>query len=99
MILSIELGCLKDHSETAFIAISAALLFGKWNSPVDIQQNARLFISFSKQIFNVFIYQSSRFFSNSELSSLATIGPTICITFFAGRLYASVSIGIAVGCS
>ena len=55
MILSIELGCFKDQSNTVLTAISAALLFGKRNSQVYIQQNARLFRLFFKQIFNVFV--------------------------------------------
>ena len=41
------------NSLTVLIAISAALLFGKWNSPVEIQQVARLRILFYTAHFNI----------------------------------------------
>lgn len=34
------------NSFTVFTAISAALSFGKWNTPVDMQQNAMLYCKY-----------------------------------------------------
>lgn len=76
---------------TARTASSAARSFGKWNSPVEMQQNATLLRPCRSARARQERQQEHSSASSRSVGLPGTMGPTVCRTYLQGRLYADVS--------